>query len=144
MFSQTAEYAVRAVVWLAAHSEEGAAGNRRIAEDTQVPPTYLAKVLQELAKAGIVTSRRGVGGGFVLAHDPTELTVLDVVNAVDPLKRITGCPLKLKTHRKMLCPMHARLDEATAKVEEVLEAWTIAQILYEPSRPRPMMETKGQ
>lgn len=143
MFSQTAEYAVRAVVWLAEHAEEGATGSRRIAEDTQVPPTYLAKVLHALAKAGIVTSRRGVGGGFVLAYAPAELTVLDVVHAVEPPKRIVSCPLKLKTHRKTLCPMHAHIDEALVKFEDALAGWTIAQILYEPSRPKPMIETRA-
>ena len=135
MFSQTAEYAIRAFVWLAEHAEEGTAGNRRIAQDTQVPSTYLAK-------AGIVASRRGVGGGFSLAYDPKELTVLDVMHAVEPPQRITSCPLKLKTHRKTLCPMYAHLDEAMAKVEEALAGWTIAQILYEPSRPKPMIETR--
>ena len=140
MFSQTAEYALRAVVWLADHVDDGPAGHSVIAEDAKVPPTYLAKVLQSLAKAKIVSSRRGVGGGYTLNHDPSELTVLDVVNAVDPIKRIHGCPLKLASHGKKLCGMHSRLDNAVALVEVALRESTIADILGETSRPKPMVD----
>ncbi len=120
MFSQTVEYALRAVVWLAQHRETGPVGNRTIAEVTQIPTSYLSKILHDLALAEILKSRRGVGGGFQLIPSPDELTVLDVVNAVDPIKRITGCPLKLESHCDKLCPMHARLDAALGLVEDAL------------------------
>ncbi len=139
MFSQTAEYALRAVVWLAEHTN-GPVGNQRIAEGTQVPTTYLAKILQELVKVELISSRRGAGGGFELIGDPNEITVLDVVNAVDPVERFDGCPLKLKTHKKRRCPMHASLDEAVDRVQEVLSGHTIAELLNEKSRPRPMVD----
>lgn len=74
MFSQTHEYALRAVIWLAGHTDEGPIGNQRIAEGTAVPASYLSKVLQGLARADILTSRRGVGGGFQLAKDADKLT----------------------------------------------------------------------
>ena len=141
MFSQTAEYALRAVVWLADHANEGPAGHGRIAVDAKVPPTYLAKVMQSLAKSKIVASRRGVGGGYTLNHDPAKLTVLDVVNAVDPIKRIRGCPLKLSSHGKNLCGMHSRLDNAMVLVEDALRNSTIADILNEESRPKPLVDS---
>ena len=90
MFSQTVEYALRAVVYLAQHRAEGAVGNRTIAQATQVPTSYLSKVLHDLAAAEILVSRRGVGGGFQLRQSPDELSVLDVVNAVDPLQANHG------------------------------------------------------
>ena len=141
MFSQTAEYALRAVIWLADHAEEGRTRHVRIAEDAKVPPTYLAKVMQALAKSEIVASSRGVGGGYTLNRDPAKLTVLEVVNAIDPIQRIHGCPLKLASHGKKLCGMHARLDHAMALVEEVLRNSTIADILDEKSRPKPMVDS---
>ncbi len=141
MFSQTQEYALRATIWLANHLDEGAFGCNQIAEDTAVPPSYLAKVLQELARSGILTSRRGVGGGFQLDRDPDSLTVLEVINAVDPVKRIATCPLGLKTHGKHLCPMHSRLDSAMEMVEEALGNSTIREVMSEPGRPLPMVET---
>ncbi len=141
MFSLTQEYALRAVIWLAGHVEEGPVDHGRIAEKTAVPPSYLSKVLQELARSEILSSRRGVGGGFQLIRDPDELTVLDVINAVDPMKRIVTCPLGLKTHGTHLCPMHARLDNAMSLVEEALGNSTIREVMSEPGRPLPLVET---
>jgi Rrf2 family nitric oxide-sensitive transcriptional repressor len=136
MISQTAEYALRAVVCL------GTQGGRPlttqvIADRTQVPGGYLAKVLQGLGRAGLVESQRGVGGGFILARPLDEITVLDVINAVDPLKRIQRCPLGLVAHGTRLCPLHRRLDEAIALVESLYEGTTIAQLLEESSISRP-------
>ncbi len=142
MFSQTAEYALRAIVWLAENSVDSPVGNQKIAEATQVPVTYLAKIMQALVKVELVTSRRGVGGGFVLNYEPEDITVLDVLNAVDPIKRITSCPLHLKTHAKKRCGMHARLDDAMAMVESAFSQSTIADILNDRSRPKPMSDDK--
>lgn len=143
MFSQTTEYAIRAVVLLASESEGEAVGNKVLAERAQIPPSYLSKVLQGLARAGIVESRRGVRGGFRLRHSPDQITLLDVVTAVEPLPRLKTCPLGLKSHSRVLCPMHARLDKAMAQVEAVLSESTIAELLCEPKRPMPMVETIG-
>lgn len=141
MFSQTTEYAVRAVVMLAHLKAETLVGNKELAERAKVPVSYLPKLMQNLVKAGIVESRRGVGGGFSLIKSPEEITILDIVNAVEPIGRIKGCPLGLESHSKVLCPMHARLDQAMAEVESVLSASTIAELLTDDSRPVPMQET---
>jgi Rrf2 family protein len=142
MFTKTQEYALRAVVWLAQHHDEGAVDNARIAAGTGVPTSYLSKVLQGLSRAGIVVSKRGVGGGFCLEPEPEELTVLDVIGAVEPLRRITTCPLALKSHKKHLCPMHAQLDEALALVEKTLGNSTIRDVMSEPGRPTPLVESR--
>lgn len=120
----------------------GPLGNERIASETKVPPSYLAKVLQQLVEARILSSRRGAGGGFQLIRDIETLTVLEVINAVDPMRRITDCPLGLKTHRKIRCPMHARLDESLALVEQTLGRSTIRDVLREKGRPQPLIETQ--
>jgi Rrf2 family nitric oxide-sensitive transcriptional repressor len=140
MFSQTAEYAVRAVVMLA-YLENDLVGSKELAEKAKVPGSYLPKIMQNLAKTGIVHSKRGVGGGFSLAKGPEQITILDIVNAVDPIKRIVGCPVGLESHSKVLCPVHARIDQAMAEVESVLSASTIAELLTDQSRPTPMRET---
>lgn len=141
MFSVTQEYALRAVTWLASQDAASPFGNAKIAEATAVPASYLSKILQRLTEAKILDSRRGVGGGFSLLHSPDSLTVYDVVHAVDPCKRIHECPLGLKTHKKELCPMHARLDEAFELVESSLKQTTIREVMSEPGRPLPMVET---
>lgn len=141
MFSQTIEYALRAVVHLAYQAPE-AHTTAQIAEATRVPKDYLSKILQGLARVGIVRTQRGVGGGVALAREPAELTILDVVNAVEPesVQRITTCPLGLKTHGVRLCPLHKRLDNAVALVETAFRDTTLAEVLAEPSESVPLCE----
>jgi len=126
MLSQTVEYALRAVVWLAAH-EDGQT-THAIADGTKVPVSYLSKVLQGLQRADLVLSRRGAGGGFVLARSPRTIRVLDVVQAVDPLVRIRTCPLGNPAHGTRLCPLHRRLDDAIASVERAFGSTTIHEL----------------
>lgn len=142
MISQTAEYALRAVVFLAEQSDAPQT-TQQIAEVTLVPAGYLAKVMQTLGRSGIVHARRGLHGGFTLAVPPGELTVLDVVQAVDPVQRIEHCPLGIPEH-KSLCPLHARLDDTAAMVEKALGASTIAELLTvskRDGRPKPLRST---
>jgi len=137
VFSQTVEYALRAVVHLAAEAPD-ARTTDQIAEVTRVPRAYLSKVLQSLAKSGVVQSQRGMGGGITLGRPATELTILEVVNAVEPIRRIRTCPLGLAAHGVHLCPLHSRLDAAMETVEKALGATTLAELLSEPTRSIPL------
>jgi Rrf2 family transcriptional regulator, nitric oxide-sensitive transcriptional repressor len=128
MLSQTAEYALRAVVWLAGNAGAPATTDR-IARATKVPADYLSKVMQLLGRGGLVEARRGRHGGFTLLRPAATITALEVVNAVDPVRRIARCPLGRKAHRHELCPLHRRLDSAAALVEEALGAASIAELL---------------
>jgi Rrf2 family protein len=134
MFSQTAEYALRATVYLA--SQEGTPRTtQEIAKATQVKIAYLSKVMQSLGRQGLVQSQRGLHGGFTLARSADELTVLDIITAVDPIQRIKSCPLGIKGHIN-LCPLHRRLDHAMKLVEDALRKSTLAELLAEPERAR--------
>jgi len=139
MLSQTVEYALRAAVYLAGRMKVPQT-NEQIAIATKVPAAYLAKVLQSLNRAGLVQAQRGVRGGFTLARAPGELTILEVVNAVDPIQRIRTCPLGLKSHGVRLCPLHKRLDDAMAEVERAFSDSTLAEILDEPTKSIPLCE----
>ncbi|MGE0605780.1 MAG: Rrf2 family transcriptional regulator [Pirellulales bacterium] len=139
MFSQTVEYALRAVVHLADQSP-AARTTDQIAAATQVPKAYLSKVIQGLCRAKIVRSKRGLGGGVSLVESPSELTILDVVNAVEPIGRIRQCPLGLKTHGVRLCPLHKRMDNALAMVESAFQQTTLAELLAEPANSHPLCE----
>jgi Rrf2 family transcriptional regulator, nitric oxide-sensitive transcriptional repressor len=142
MISQTAEYALRAIVFLA--EPHGAAQtNQQIAAATKVPAGYLSKVLQGLSRAGLVVSQRGLGGGFALARAPEEMTILEIVEAVDPLPRIRSCPLKIKEHETTLCALHRRLDEATAQVEKTFRDTTVADLLVRPRGARSMFDASA-
>ena len=118
MFSQTTEYALRAAAYLA-QNHPHACNSQEVAEATKVPPGYMSKVLLGLAKAGIVRSQRGMGGGFVLAREPKAITILDVVNVFDNVQVIDRCPLGLPEHHE-LCPLHQQLNEAIWVVRKSL------------------------
>lgn len=139
MFSQKVEYALRTVVQLAANAPEPQTVEQ-IARATLVPPAYQAKVVQALVHAGLLHSQRGVGGGITLVKPPAELTILEVVNAVDPIKRIATCPLGLASHGVRLCPLHRRMDNALASVEKAFRETTLAEVLAEPTQSVPLCD----
>ena len=139
MFSQTVEYALRAVAYLAGQAPAGRTTDQ-IAAATRVPKPYLSKVLQKLVERGLVHSQRGVGGGMSLVKSPADLTILEVVNAVEPIERIRECPLGLRSHGVKLCPLHKRLDDAMATVEAAFRDTTLAEVLNEPSPSVPLCE----
>lgn len=113
-----------------------------IAKRTKVPVAYLSKVLQGLRTRGIVQLQRGVGGGVRLAKTTGQLTILDVVNAVDPIKRIDQCPLDRESHGVHLCALHRRMDNAIMVMEEAFRSTTLAELLDEPSPSVPLCEFK--
>jgi Rrf2 family protein len=137
MLSQTVEYALRAVVYLADQGEEPRTAGQ-IAETTKVPAAYLSKILQNLTRKGLIHSQRGLHGGFILAQDPRDLTIWDVVQAVEPIQRIRECPLGLASHRQRLCPLHKRLDDALAMTERSFRETTLADVLNEPTTSKPL------
>ncbi len=138
MISKTAEYALRAVVVLARTPERAYAADQ-IAESTRVPRRYVHKVLQALVRGGLVRSQPGPGGGYALVRPPEALTILDVVNAVESIPRVRGCPLGLKSHTS-LCPLHRELDDACAATERAFGRVTIAQLLDQPAGVPPLCE----
>jgi len=139
LLSDASEYALRAVIWLAQEAAEPKKV-RDIAEATHAAPGYLVKVLQGLAKAGILSAQRGTRGGFALIRDPAQLSVLEVIGAVDPVERIQRCPLNLEGHGEQLCPMHQRIDQALATVEAVFRESTIAELRDAPQRPQSLRD----
>lgn len=130
IFPQTVEYALRAVVFLA-DTDRGSSTTRVIATETQIPAAYLSKVIQSLRRAGLVRCMRGIGGGVLLQRPLDQISVLDVVNAVEPFQRIRACPLGLPEHALKLCPLHASIDRALAELESRFRELTIADLVRE-------------
>ena len=137
MFSTTTEYALRALVLLAMrHGSPQTA--QQIAVTTKVPLDYLLKVLNSLGRAGLVNAQRGKHGGFSLANDPADTSILEIVQAVDPIKRITKCPLGLKAHGVRLCSLHRKLDDAMSHVEQAFATTTLADLIDDTETSRPL------
>lgn len=129
MFSQTVEYALRAMLHLAS-VDRVAVNNETIAAATAVPAGYLSKVMRDLVVAGLVHSFRGPHGGFALARSPRDITILDVVTAVDSMDTALRSPIAGPLRGK-LPALHRRLDDAVADIEQALRCTTLAHVLAE-------------
>jgi Rrf2 family nitric oxide-sensitive transcriptional repressor len=138
MFSQTVEYALRAMVQLGADAPT-ASTTKEIAAKTKVPSAYLAKVLQSMRRAGLIHSRRGVGGGVSLAKSPQEINLLDVIDAVEPLKRTRGKSKAATT------PLQQALDAALSQVRDTFAGISLADMLTRaPKKKAPKRRPKAK
>ena len=136
MYSKTFEYSMRAIVTLAG-SDGKACTARQISELTQVPVPYLSKVLSTLVRSGLVRSQRGLRGGFVLVSSPDKIRILDIVEAVEPFKRIRKCPLNMDTSG-LLCSLHRFLDDLMALSESTLRTTMVADLLQDSDSMFPL------
>ncbi len=141
MFSQTVEYALRAMMFLASRGGSPVT-SECIATNTRVPAGYISKVMRDLVLGNLVASFRGPHGGFVLTAKPEAITMFDVVDAVDPFRRIHKCPIDNPNHTE-LCPLHRRLDDAMAEIERSFRAVTLAHMLEGGNIPVQIDDPKG-
>ena len=139
MLSKTAEYALRAVACIGKREGQPVSADL-LAKETKTPRRYLTRVLQDLTAGGILRSRSGPGGGYEIGTSVDQLSILDVINVVDPIERITECPLGLKSHTQ-LCPLHAELDKAYACTEQAFARVTIGELLRSASPITPLCDT---
>ena len=109
--STRGDYAARALLSLALHSSERPTSVKEIAERTNLPQPYLEQILLSAKGAGLVHSKRGVGGGYVLARPPEEITLADIVAAVE------GPQLPMAEHADH-CEGHCVLQEVWVWVSE--------------------------
>jgi Rrf2 family protein len=103
-----------------------------------VPPNYLAKVLQQLSGAGLISGRRGVGGGYRLSRAPAKITLLDIVNAIGEVRKIDSCPCDAgQNGRAPLCPLHARTAAVVSAAIDIYSGTTLNDLLTDnkPNKP---------
>ncbi len=130
MISKTALHALHAVLELA-QSEEPFVGSAQIAAKIGAPQNYLGKLLQNLAREGLVHSQKGQGGGFSLTRAPKDITVLDVVESIDHVSRWEGCFMGREScSAKNPCPMHHRWVAVRNAYLEMLRKTTIEDIAF--------------
>jgi Rrf2 family protein len=130
MLSTTSEYALRMMVLLTERNGTPATC-ANLSGAGRIPQQYASKVLSLLRREGLVRGQRGRYGGFVLGCDANKTTLLDVLNAIDPLKRIESCPLGRSEHSHKLCPMHAQIDSSIGQLESGLSQRTLRQLVDE-------------
>lgn len=91
MLSKSGTHAVHAMIALAALPEGSFGGSSAIAHQVGAPPNYLGKILQTLAKEGLVVSQKGMGGGWALGRSAAKITLLDIVEPLEDMSRWRGC-----------------------------------------------------
>jgi Rrf2 family protein len=89
--TRQADYAVRAVLYLTNLSEDERVATSTIAEKQRIPPSFLAKIISQLSIAGLLHTSRGARGGVTLAREPKDITLLDVVEAIDGPIQLNEC-----------------------------------------------------
>jgi Rrf2 family transcriptional regulator, nitric oxide-sensitive transcriptional repressor len=144
MLSQTALYALRAMACMATCS--GVISVGILATRARVPPNYLSKVLQHLAAAKLVRGRRGVGGGFVLTRPPHDITLSEVIDAVDGAFQMDKCLVggKGSANGKAggMCPLHRRIDSAKKAFMQVVDGSTLQDLIDEGPGAQPLCGQK--
>ena len=123
--STRGDYATRALLSSALHGHDRPTSVKEIAERTELPQPYLEQILLAVKGAGIVRSKRGVGGGYVLARPPDEITLADIVSAVDG--PITS-NLDAHDHREGHCIVQDVWVQVSDAMREVLEGFTLAHL----------------
>ncbi len=124
--STRGDYAARALLSLALHGEERPTSVKEIAERTNLPQPYLEQILLAVKGAGLVRSKRGVGGGYVLARPPEQISLADILGAVEG-------PLTTLVSEHDHCEGHCILQEVWVRVSEadrlLLEAYTLDDLV---------------
>ncbi len=136
IFSKTCEYAIRAVIFISQKSSEGRrVGIKEIAAGIDSPEHFIAKILQDLSRKGLVQSVKGPNGGFTMDGISNQINLEDVVKAVDGDALFTGCGLGLKNcSEKQPCPLHDEFKAIRKKIQLTLRAATVGEFNEELDR----------
>ena len=137
ILSNTSKYGVRAVIYLANHIEGNQKiGIKKIAEDLKIPPPFLGKILQILAKKKILTSTKGPHGGFGLAKDPAEISLLDIIRVLEGDDLFEQCLISLNTCSSRCkdnapCAIHSKFEGIRKEIIEIFETQTLEELKNE-------------
>ena len=135
-FTKRADYGLMAIYYIASQGDEGAVSAKRIAEEFHIPPERLAKILQRLAKKRLIESHNGPKGGYVLSRAPSEITVGQVVRALEGPLRIVSCMVENDD-----CPQFSRcnlrrpVQKIQASISSLLDTMSLAELAADPIVP---------
>src|SRR5262245_54880466 len=133
--TNAADYAIRAMIHIACLPEETVALRTDIARVNGIPPSFMAKILRSLVKAGLLRSTRGVNGGFALAKPTTEISLLDVVEAIEgPLGLVDCTEEPCKCELADECPAQPVWSEVQTQMAAVLRGATLEGLVSAPRR----------
>ncbi|MCA1762165.1 MAG: Rrf2 family transcriptional regulator [Cryomorphaceae bacterium] len=130
MFSRSCEYGIRATLYIASKSRNGERVNLKdIAKEIESPPAFTAKILQILARNGVIESLKGPTGGFIIRDSPEPVRLIEVVSAIDGNQIFEGCGLGLKQcDANFPCPVHDEFSKVRNALKKMLEETVITDI----------------
>ena len=137
IFSRQCEYAIQAVLYLALKPHDGKTSIKELTSQLEIPYHFVAKILQDLGRKGLLVSLKGPSGGFALARQPEEITLFEIVDAIDGTGVLRDCVLGFpECSSKTPCPAHDRWDKVRETISEMLIGQTVAQMAKNTRKPQ--------
>src|ERR1700726_1394855 len=131
--TKKADYALMAMKHLAEHSTEGSRSAKDVADAYGIPPEALAKILQRLAKAGLLQSQQGTNGGYKLGRPAHPISAFEVIQAIDGPLFITSCvTVRGECGQSNRCNIREPLRKVNDSIEAVLKRIKISHMREEP------------
>ena len=128
-FTKRADYGLMAIHYIAFHQEDGAVSSKRISETFNIPHELLAKILQRLAKKGLIESHNGPRGGYVLTKAPQDVTVGQVIRALEGPINIVNCLEDLDCPQFPRCNLRRPVQKIQASITYLLDTMTLAELM---------------
>jgi Rrf2 family iron-sulfur cluster assembly transcriptional regulator len=132
MLSNTCKYAIRSVIYLAFHEQQGIKiGIKKISSDLDIPTPFLGKILQTLARHHILSSTKGPNGGFGLGMAADEIHLMDIVEIIDGVDSFNKCAIGVRYCREQnnLCAMHSRYAKMREELKSIFQTETIDKLV---------------
>lgn len=130
IYSKPCMHGLRAVIFIAARNSDTPVRGEDVAREEDLPQPFLSKILKILSSRGILHSVRGPGGGFRLARPAKEITLLDIVEAIDGTSQFEECALGWKTCQDdKPCPLHNSWKEMRVNLRNYLQQTNVATLM---------------
>jgi len=130
LLSKACEYGLRATLYLASAPRGTYVASRAISDDLGLPYPFFAKVTQTLTHAGVLSSQRGPTGGVALARAASEISLAEVVTAIDGTALFTECVLGLPgCGHEQPCPLHAQWASTRDRIHQLFQTATVASLM---------------
>ncbi len=130
-FTKRADYGLMAIHYIAVHEDAGAVSAKRVAEEFAIPPELLAKILQRMARARLIRAQTGPKGGYALTRRPSEITVGQVVRAVEGPINIVGCLEDQDCPQLPRCNLRRPVQKIQAAITQMLDTMSLAELVGE-------------
>ena len=128
-FTKRADYGLMAIHYIAVHDQVGTVSAKRIADEFRIPPELLAKIMQRLAKEGLIVSQNGPKGGYVLARRAASITVGEVIRALEGPIRIVECYEEASDCPQMeRCNLRRPMQKVQAAISQMLDTMSLAEL----------------